>query len=205
MQMSDPKLFGKYDFDNIEVTDLSIKPYINLTPVYIPHSHGRHGKKRFEKVNVNIVERLVNKLMRGGTGEKLGGKVIRTHGKLQGKKARVIRIVEEAFDIVHKRTKQNPIQLLVRAIENSAPREDFTRVAMGGVSYQVAVDISPSRRVDVALRNIALAAIMGSFDKKRTLAEALADEIIYTAAGDVQKSYAIKKRDEIERMARSAR
>lgn len=203
--MTGIRLFGKYDFDNIEITDISIKPYINLKPINMPHSHGRHGKKRFEKLKVNIVERLVNKLMRGGTGGKLGGKVIRTHGKLQGRKAKAIKIVEDAFNIAFDRTKENPIQLLVKAIENSAPREDFTHVAMGGVSYQVAVDISPSRRVDVALRNIALAAITGSFAKKKKLAEALADELVYTAKGDVQNSYAIKKRDEIERMARSAR
>ena len=57
----------------------------------------------------------------------------------------------------------------------------------------------------MALRNIALAAIMGAFDKKKTLPEALADEIEYAAKNDANLSYAIKKRDETERMARSAR
>ncbi len=199
------KLFEKYDFDNIEVSDISLRPYVNLTPVIIPHSHGRHGKKQFGKADVNLIERLINKLMRAGTGEKLGGKVIRTHGGLQGKKSKATKSVEEAFLIVLNKTKQNPIQLLVKAVENAAPREDFTRVALGGVTYQVAVDVSPLRRVDMALRNIALAAIMSAFNKKKTLAQALASELENTAKGDPQTSYAIKKRDEIERMARSAR
>ena len=57
----------------------------------------------------------------------------------------------------------------------------------------------------MALRNISLAAIMGAFDKKKTLPQALADEIELAAKGDVNSSYAIKKRDETERMARSSR
>ncbi|MCX8198343.1 MAG: 30S ribosomal protein S7 [Candidatus Micrarchaeota archaeon] len=203
--MQDAKLFGKYDTKEVRVSDPSIAPYINLSPVSLPHSHGRHSKSQFGKRKVNIVERLANKLMRGGTGEKMSGKVIRTDGRMQGKKTKALRIVENAFEIVANRTKKNPIQLLVDAAQNAAPREDFTRVSMGGVSYQVAVDVSASRRLDMALRNIALAAVMGSFDKKKTLAEALADEIEFAAKGDVNSSYAIKKRDETERMARAAR
>jgi small subunit ribosomal protein S7 len=201
----DTKLFGKYDFKDVKVTDPSFTAYVDLTPVNLPHSHGRHAKKQFGKSKVNIVERLANKLMRGGTGEKTSGKVIRTDGRLQGKKTKALAIVEEAFAIVEARSKKNPIQSLVDAAQNAAPREDFTRVAMGGVSYQVAVDVSASRRLDMALRNIALAAIMGAFDKKKRLSEALADEIEYAAKGDTNSSYAIKKRDETERMARSAR
>ncbi|MEM3369254.1 MAG: 30S ribosomal protein S7 [Candidatus Micrarchaeia archaeon] len=201
MEIND-KLFNKYDY-NVQINDETMRDYINLRPSLMPHTFGRVGKRK-KRIEKNIVERLVNKLMRGGTGEKVGGKLIRTHGKLQGKKTRVIKIVEEAFDIIHEKTKQNPIQYLIKAIENSAPREDVTRVEYGGVRYQVAVDVSPKRRVDMALRNISLAAIISSFDKKATLAEALANEIILAATGDVN-SYAIKKKDETERMARSAR
>lgn len=199
------KLFEKYSTENIEIEDLSLKQVISFKPISIPHSFGRHAKKQFEKQSVNIVERLINKLMRGGTGEKTSGKVIRTHGKLQGKKLKVIKIVEKAFEIVEKQTNENPIQVLVRAIQNSAPREDVTRVAFGGVSYQVATDVSAMRRLDLALRNITLAAIMGSFNKGKHLEAALANEIIATAKEDLQTSYAMRKRNEIERMARSAR
>ena len=201
----DLKLFGKYDLTEVKVTDPSFMQYVSLTPVAVPHSHGRHTSSQFGKRKLNVVERLANKLMRGGTGEKTSGKVIRTDGRLQGKKTKALAIVEEAFGIIAERTKKNPAQLLIDGLQNAAPREDFTRVQMGGVSYQVAVDVSASRRLDMALRNIALAAIMGGFDKKKTLAQALADEIEYAAKGDVNSSYAIKKRDETERMARSSR
>jgi small subunit ribosomal protein S7 len=201
----DVKLFGKYDLKEVKVSDPSFAPYVNLSAVSIPHTHGRHAKKQFGKKTVNVVERLANKLMRGGTGEKTSGKVIRTDGRLQGKKTKALAIVEQAFAIIENRSKKNPVQLLVDAAQNAAPREDFTRVSMGGVSYQVAVDVSASRRLDMALRNVALAAIMGAFDKKKTLPQALADEIELAAKGDSNSSYAIKKRDETERMARSAR
>ncbi|QLJ52981.1 MAG: SSU ribosomal protein S5e (S7p) [Candidatus Fermentimicrarchaeum limneticum] len=198
------KIFDRYDVSEVQVADPSLKKYLDISPVTIPHSHGRHGKKQFEKMRVNIVERLVNKLMRGGTGEKTSGKVIRTHGRLQGKKFKAMKIVEEAFDSIAKSTKANPLQVFVDALQNTAPREDTTRVQYGGVSYQVAVDVSASRRLDMALRNIGLAAIIGAFDKKKTLSQALADEIMLAAKND-PNSYAIKKRDETERMARSAR
>ncbi len=199
------KLFGKYSLENIQIKDLSIAQTVSLKPLLVPHTFGRHVKKGLGKTQVNVVERLANKLMRGGTGEKTSGKVIRTHGRMQGKKLHALRVVEEAFAIVEAETKENPVQVLIRALENAAPREDVTRVSHGGVSYQIAVDISATRRLDMALRNMALAALMGAFNKPKTLSKALADEIMSTAKGDMQASYAIKKRDETERMSRSAR
>ncbi|HIG96130.1 TPA: 30S ribosomal protein S7 [Candidatus Woesearchaeota archaeon] len=199
------KLFEKYSLEDVEIRDKSLKQVVSLKPTSLPYSAGRHVKKPLGKIHVNIVERLANKLMRGGTGEKTSGKVIRTQGNLQGKKLKVLRIVEEAFDLVAEKTKENPVQILIKALENSAPREDVTRVSYGGVSYQIAVDVSATRRLDMALRNMALAAIMGGFNKPKPLSEALADEMINTAKGDIQTSYAMKKRDETERMARSAR
>jgi small subunit ribosomal protein S7 len=199
------KLFDKYGLEGLEINDKSLAQVISLKPVRVPHSSGRHAKKPLGKMQVNIVERLVNKLMRGGTGEKTSGKVIRTKGQLQGKKFRVMNIVEKALDKVAKETNQNPVQVLIRALENSAPREDTTRVSYGGVSYQISVDLSATRRLDMALRNIALAALLGSFNKSKDLYDSLASEIIHTGMGDAQNSYAMKKRDETERMARSAR
>jgi small subunit ribosomal protein S7 len=173
--------------------------------VKTPHTFARHKKRALGKTQVNVVERLANKLMRGGTGEKTSGKVIRSYGRMQGKKLKALKFVERAFETVEKETKENPVQVLLRALENAAPREDVTRVSHGGVSYQIAVDISATRRLDMALRNMALAALMSTFGKPKSLDRALADEIISTAKGDVQTSYAMKKRDETERMARSAR
>ncbi len=202
--MTETKLFGLYEYNNLEVRDLSLAKYISLKPQIYPHSFAKHANKQFAKAKVNIVERLINKLMRGGTGEKMGGKIIRTHGKLQGKKTKAIHIVESAFEEVQRRTKQNPIQVLIKALENSAPREDTTRVRFGGMSYQIAVDISAQRRLDLALRNIVLAAISAAFDKKLTLEEALVNELVLAAAND-PASYSVKRKNEIERIARSAR
>jgi len=196
-------IFGKYS-PNVTIEDPTIAQYISLEPVYFPHSHGRHAKKYLGKSKVNLIERLANKLMRGGTGEKIGGKVIRTEGRLQGKKTKVLKIIKESFEIIEERTKQNPVQLLVKAVENSAPREDVTRVEYGGVMYPVAVDISALRRLNVALRNIALAAIIKAFGNKKSISEALAEEIILASSND-PNSYAVKRKDEIERIARSAR
>lgn len=202
--MSD-KLFGKYDMESLEIKDRSLAQVISLKPILVPHTFGRHSRKSLGKMQVNLVERLANKLMRGGTGEKTSGKVIRTRGQMQGKKLKAIKTMEQALEIVEKEAKRNPVQVLIEAVQNSAPREDTTRVSYGGVSYQIAVDISATRRLDMALRNMALAALMGTFNKPKSLARSLADEIINTAKGDVQTSYAMKKRDETERMARSAR
>ena len=198
------KVFGKYDA-NIEVKDVGLKGYITVSPMLIPHSFGRHAKKQFYKSKINIVERLINCLMRGGTGDKIGGRVIRTHGSLQGKKSRVTKKVLAALALIEKQTNSNPIQALVSAIENSAPREDFTRVSFGGVTYQVAVDVSPQRRVDLAIRNMIHATIMKAFNSPVTLEQALASEIAAAAKGDNINSYSVKKKNETERMAKSAR
>lgn len=198
------KIFGKYETDRVEIKDPSLKTVVYFGTPRV-HTFGRYQKRQHGKFKLNIVERLVNKLMRGGTGEKTSGKVIRTKGRLQGKKMRMLNVVEKAFEIVEKKAKANPVQVLVKALENSAPREDITRVSHGGISYQIAVDVSATRRLDLALRNITLSALMRSFNKPTSLAESLADEIIYTASGDLQNSYSIKKRDELERMARSAK
>ncbi len=196
-------LFGKYSYD-VEVNDVSLKNYINLAKVDYPMSFRRESQVSFSKAKINIVERLINSLMRGGTGGKIGGKVIRTKGRLQGKKLKVMHIVEDAFNIINEKTGKNPLQVYINALENSAPIEDTTRVRYGGVITNVAVDISASRRLDIALRNIALAAIIGAFGSKKDITTALAEEIMLAAADD-PNSYAIKRKEAIERMARSAR
>ena len=203
-QFSDYKLFNKWSFSDVVVTDLSMVRYLNIDPILIPHSFGRKTQGRFEKANLNIVERLVNKIMRSGQGKrKLSGKFIRGRGSC-GKKLEAMHIVENAFEIIEKQTKQNPIQVLVKAIENSAPREDVTRIKKGGVSYTLAVDVSPLKRLDESIKNIALGGFGGSFNKKVTAEAALADEIIAAANNEI-KSSAIKRKDEVERIAKASR
>ena len=189
-EIEEIKLFGKWDFKDIEVRDPGLKRYICLRPVYVPHSMGGHEHKRFGKAEVNIVERLVNNLMRPG--------------KNAGKKIRAINVVKNAFEIIHLRTGENPIQVLIRAVENSAPCEDITRISYGGIVYHLAVDISPQRRLDLALRFICEGARQASFGNPKPLEECLADEIILAANNDM-KSYAVSKRHEMERIALASR
>lgn len=184
------KLFGKWSFKEVEVRDPGLKRYISLKPVVVPHSMGRHEHKRFGKANVNIVERLVNNLMRPG--------------KNAGKKAKAINIVKHAFEIIHLRTGRNPIEVLVRAVENSAPCEDTTRIAYGGIVYHLSVDISPQRRVDLALRYICEGARQAAMHNPRSIEECLAEELILAANNDM-KSYAVSKRHELERIAMASR
>ena len=190
------KLFGKWSFDGIEVTDPGLERYMldartrSLKPVYVPHSMGRHEHGKFRKAKVNIVERLINNLMRPGSSA--------------GKKTRAINLVKNAFEIIHLRTKQNPVQILVRAVENTAPCEDTTRISYGGIAYHMAVDISPQRRVDLALRFLSEGARKTAFGNPRSLDECLAEDLILAANKDV-KSYAVQKRNEMERVARSSR
>lgn len=184
------KLFGKWSCSGIEVHDQGLKRYISLKPIYSPHSMGRHEHGRFRKADVNIVERLVNNLMRPG--------------RAAGKKERAINVVRNAFEIINLRTGQNPVEVLTKAIEHSAPGEDTTRLSYGGIVYHMAVDVAPQRRVDLALRLLTEGARKVSLNNPRTLEECLAEELIQAANKDV-KSYAVSKRNEIERIARSSR
>lgn len=189
-QEKEIRLFGKWSFNNIEKKDLGLDKYISLKPVVVPHSMGRHEHKRFRKAGVNIVERLVNDLMRPG--------------KNAGKKARIINIVKHALEIVNLRTGKNPVEVLVRAIENSAPCEDTTRISYGGIVYHLSVDIAPQRRIDLALRNITEGARNTSINSPRSIDECLAEELIMAGNHDM-KSYAVAKRNEIERVAQASR
>ncbi|MBC7131353.1 30S ribosomal protein S7 [Candidatus Bathyarchaeota archaeon] len=187
---NDIKLFGKWSFNDVEVKDLGLQRYICLKPVVVPHSMGRHEHKRFGKAEVNIVERLVNNLMRPG--------------KNAGKKTKAINIVKHAFEIIHLRTGRNPIEVLVRAIENSAPCEDTTRIAYGGIIYYLSVDVSPQRRIDLALRHLCDGARQAAMHSPKSIAECLAEELMLAANNDM-KSYAVSRRHELERIAQASR
>lgn len=204
LQIKEQLLFEKYSINDVRVNDQSLANYIVFTKRAYPNIFGRRKFQSYYKSHISVIERLMNKLMRGGTGKKIGGRVIRTEGRLQGKKLTVMHAVEEAFDIISNQTKRNPVQVLVDALENAAPIEDTTRVRYGGISYNVAVGISSQRRLDVAIRNVATASLMGAFQNRKSLAQALAGEIM-TASNNSPDSYAIKKRQEAERIAKRAR
>lgn len=189
-QPPEVKLFGKWSFENIEVQDLGLKKYVSISPVLIPHSMGRHEHHRFHKSHVSIVERFVNSLMRPG--------------KSAGQKTRATNVVMNAFEIINLQTGRNPIEVLVGAIEASAPSEDTTRIRYGGVAYHMSVDLSPQRRVDIALSLLSEGARKSTFGNSRTLEECVAEELILAANNDI-KSYAVSKCNEMERIARASR
>ena len=197
-------VFGKYDPAEVVLNDASLAKYVSLETKKIPHTFGRNTRKRFEKGTVSIVERLINKLMRSGQGKrKMSGKFIRGRGSC-GKKMQAMHTVEKAFEIVERQTGKNPIQVLVDAIQYAGPREDTTRIKKGGVSYTVSVDVAPLKKINEALKNVALAAFSNSFNTKTSAAEALAKELIAAAKED-NASFSVRRRDEVERIAKSSR
>merc|ERR1711905_78109 len=115
-----------------------------------------------------------------------------------------IRIVKHAFEIIHLLTGQNPLQIVTDAIIHGGPREDSTRIGRAGTVRRQAVDVSPLRRVNQAIWLLVTGAREAAFRNIKTIAECLADELINVAKGS-SNSYAIKKKDELERVAKSNR
>jgi len=200
--MAEIKIFGKWDTAGVEVSDVGLKKYINLSPVFMPRSGGRHSKQQFHKSKMNIVERLMNKLQVPGHRSK---KHIITSGRATGKAQLHYKIVKTVFERIEKETGKNPIDILVKAIEHAALREEVTQYQVGGIMVRRAVITSPQRRVDIALRNIVQAAYRKSFAKKDRMIDALTTEILGAYANDPNKSEAIKEKDRLEREAEGAR
>ncbi len=192
------QLFHKWDTTEIAINDPGLKNVISLKPAVIPVTFGRHEHKRLKKAEVNIVERLANKMMH------FGKKYAKNTGRMGGKKARMLNIVKTSFEIIHLETGKNPVELLVRAIENSSPNEDTTRIVYGGVVYHVSVDVAPLRRVDLALRFIAEGVRESTYSSPQAIEEALAKEIILASNNDMA-SHAVKKKNEQERIAMASR
>merc|ERR1712100_406765 len=190
---ADVKLFQRWTFDDLEVTDLSLQDYIGVkhkSAQYLPHSAGRWSKVRFRKAQCPIIERMTCSLM--------------MHGRNNGKKLLAVRVMKHTPEIIHLLTDQNPIQVVVNAIINGGPREDSTRIGSAGVVRRQAVDVSPLRRVNQAIYLITAGARASSFRNIKSIAECLADEIM-NCAKESSNSYAIKKKDELERVAKGNR
>lgn len=197
------KFFNKWSFDNITIKDPTLENYINLKPIIIPHSSGRHEHKRFWKSSkVSVIERFANRMLSPGfIGSKIKG---HKSSYNSGKKSKLLSSLKNAFTLIELNTGENPIQILVNAIVNTAPREETTKIAMGGISYASAVDVAPQRRVDLALKYLAQALGTATHSSERSFAENLSQELI-SAANNSQESRAVKRKDEIERIAVSAR
>jgi len=196
------KLFERWELGEVVVHDKGLERYINLSPIVLPHTGGRHANKPFAKARTNIVERLINNMMRSEM--------------YTGKKSKAIAVVRQAFEIIEAQAKKNPVQVLVDALEKAAPREEITRLRFGGISVPRAVDIAPSRRLDLAVRNICAGAVGAAFKsgagkkamererKYEPISQYLASEILAASRGDMASS-AISKKEEIERVSGSAR
>ena len=196
----DFKIFDLYDISEIQINDLGLKPIINLQSRLILKSNGRNVQK-FGAVKINVVERLMNRIgVSGHRGKK--HKIIL--GTSTGKYSKNMALVLEAFKLIEKRTQKNPVEVLVRAIENASPRDEITVIEYGGARYPQAVDVSPIRRVNLALRWMTQGASDKAFNKKKTLAEALAEEIMLAGEGN-SESFAMRKKNESEKQADSAR
>ncbi len=191
-------LFRKWDVSNIEVHDPGLKTAISLKKQIIPYTFGRSALKRFNKAEVNIVERLINKTMH------FGKRYAKNTGRMAGKKTKVLNTVRTAFDIIHLKTGKNPVEVLVRAIEFSAPNEDTTRIVYGGTVYHVSVDVAPIRRVDLALKFISDAIKEATFSNPKSIEEHMADQIIQAASND-SAAPSVKKKNELERIAQASR
>lgn len=190
-QQAPGRLFNKWTYDDVEVKDIALADYLHIkTQAYVPHTAGRYQVKRFRKAQCPLTERLTNSLM--------------MHGRNNGKKIMAVRIVKHAFEIIHLLTDQNPVQILLDAVINTGPREDSTRIGSQGTVRRQAVDVSPLRRVNLAIWLLTTGAREAAFRNVKTIAECLADELINAAKGS-SNSYAIKKKDELERVAKSNR
>lgn len=194
------KLFDRYDVSEVEIKDEGLKTAINLSPQLVTKTYGRREGK-FGQTDVNIVERLVNKIATAGHR---GKKHKIEKGESTGQDTKNLKIVLEALEIIKNKTGSNPIQVLVRALENSAPRDEVTVVEYGGAKYPQAVDVSPLRRINLALKHIAHGASDKAFNQKKTFPQGLAEEISL-AAEENGTSFGVKKKTEAEKQADSAR
>merc|ERR1712061_886981 len=159
--------------------------------VFVPHTAGRYQMRRFRKAQCPIVERMACSLM--------------MHGRNNGKKLKAIRIIRQALEIIALlNPESNPVQVLIDAVKNGGPREDSCKVGSSGTVRRQAVDVSPIRRVNFSIWLITTGARLASFRSIKSIAECLADEIT-NCAKESSNSYAIKKKDEIERVAKANR
>lgn len=194
------KIFDKYDVSQIKIKDPALVPYINIDAKIVLKSNGRR-KEKFSASKVNIIERICSRLaVPGHVGKKHRIITSWSSGKYHKNMSTVLR----ALEIIEEKTKTNPVQVLVDAVENGSPRDEITVIESGGARYPQAVDSSPMRRVNLAVRWIVQGSYNRCFGKKTKIAESLANEIINASKG-TNDSFAVSKKNESEKQADSAR
>ena len=199
--MENMKIFDLYDTKEIKIEDPGLRRYVNVNEKLVIKSHGRENKEKFGRAKMNIVERFMHLLMcPGHRGSK---QKIMTHWA-SGKWSKKAAVMIKALKIIEEKTKMNPIQVFVKAVENAAPRDEVTTIEYGGARYPQAVDIAPMRRISLAMRNMKNGAYDRCFGKKVKLEDALAIEII-AAYQNSSDSKAVARKNETEKMADSSR
>lgn len=195
------KMFGRWDASEAEISDEGLVRYISLENILAPRSKGRHSEKQFYKADVPIAERLLNHLYVAGHR---GKKHYITSGRNVGKSEKLWGIIEDSFEQIEEETGENPFQVLVDAIENSAPVEEVVTYQRGGVRARKAVLVAPQRRVDLALRLLAQGSYENRLASSDDAVETLAQEIISAANGD-DDVRAVREKERREREAEGAR
>ena len=193
--------FNKWDTSSIKVKDEGLQRYITLEPKIVPKTGSRYAGNRFHKSKIFIVERLINKIMIPGHK---GKEHYKSSGHMTGKANNAYKIVENVMKSIEKRTKKNPVEVFVQALENACQREEIITIEYGGARYPKAVECAPQRRVDLALRHMTQGSYDKSFGHKKPYEDFLAEEII-NAYNLSNNSHAISKKLEVERQADSAR
>lgn len=117
------------------------------------------------------------------------------HVMVSGKKSVAERIVYGALDLVQERLSKDPIEVFDEALDNIAPMVEVKSRRVGGATYQVPVEVRPSRRTALAMRWLV------DYSRNRgekSMRQRLAGEIIDASQG---KGSAVKKREDVHRMA----
>ncbi len=117
----------------------------------------------------------------------------------RGKKSVATRIVYGALDRVEERAKRSPLDVFEQALKNTMPTVEVKPRRVGGANYQVPVEVSPERRLTLAIRWLLVAAQSRS---GKSMADKLAGELMDAAQN---QGAAIKKREETHRMAEANR
>lgn len=194
--------FNRWDCSQIKVEDPGLKDYINVSPVIVPRTGAKYAGNRFHKSKIFIVERLINKVMVPG---RVGTKKHKISSDMTtGKGATAYNLVLNALEIIEEKTKENPISVFVKALENAAPREEIITIEYGGARYPKPVECAPQRRIDRVLKLMTQGAYKAAFNRKKSSAQALAEEILAAYNLDT-KSVALSKKLEVERQADSSR
>lgn len=199
--MTEVKVFNRWEATGLTVVDPGLQSYITISPRFLPKTGGKNSGQKFHKSKTFILERFMNKMMVSGHRAK---KHKMSSGHNTGKSQLVAKIMIKTMERLEAKTKKNPIQVIITAIENAAPREEIIAIEYGGARYPKAVETSPQRRVDLAIRFMTQGAAQKAFNAKKAIDETLSEEIL--AAFQLSpNSNAISKKNELERQADSSR